>query len=54
MVVGLFILYVLGWQKYPEFTFFLSFLVLIPAGFAYDRYRQILRDKHKVLPAEPC
>lgn len=54
MAIGLFILYVLGWRMYPEFTCFLSVLVLMPAGFAYDKYRQILRDRHQVLPAEPC
>ena len=37
--------YFLGWIHFPIITFFVSALVLIPAGFAYDEYTRLLRDK---------
>lgn len=37
--------YFLGWIHFPTITFFVSALVVIPAGFTYDEYTRILRDK---------
>jgi len=37
--------YFLGWIHFPTITFFVSALVVIPAGFTYDEYARLLRDK---------
>lgn len=35
----------LGWIYFPTITFFVSALAVIPAGFVYDEYTKIMRDK---------
>lgn len=45
----LLVLYFMSAIHFPRIWFFLSVLVLIPAGFTYDEYKRLLKDK---LPAQ--
>ena len=37
--------YVGGWHYFPNSTFFVSVLLLIPGGFTYDKYKIIKKEK---------
>jgi len=37
--------YFLGWIHFPTITFFVSVLFIIPAGFTYDEYTRLFREK---------
>jgi hypothetical protein len=45
VLVILFLACILGLNKYPETILFISALLVIPAGFTYDRYKMILKRK---------
>jgi hypothetical protein len=45
ILLSLFYLYYYGWYAYPDITFFISVLVLIPAEFTYERYKNIIQGK---------
>ncbi len=43
LLVIFFLAYVGGWHYFPNITFFVSVLILIPGGFTYDKYKIIKR-----------
>lgn len=45
-VLVLSLLYLLAWQHLPDFAFFIFVLVLLPAAATFDKYQDILREKH--------
>lgn len=51
ILFGIFAVSVYGWSHFPDVTFFLFVLVLIPGGFTYNKYRRILNEKVSI--AEP-
>jgi divalent metal cation (Fe/Co/Zn/Cd) transporter len=44
-LVIMLVFYFLGWIHFPIIAFFVSVLVLIPAGFTFDEYKRLLADR---------